>query len=119
MVPMRPGNLYRLHNISNSSLFHFASFRSNQELRESVFELADRCLECRVDEQPNSKLKPKTKKMLRELLALGIPLKSLNVVVRRVLGDLGKFKVVGLPSLEEIEGLSAEYDDDDDQEVSG
>lgn len=85
----------------------------NQQLRETVFELSDRCLECR--EQPGSKLKRKARKMVRELHTLGVPPESINVVVKRVLGDLADFKVRGLPSTEEFERYSAAYDNDDEE----
>lgn len=78
--------------------------RHNQDLRGSVYELSDRCLECRVDEHPNSKLKPKISQMVGELLRLGIPRQSVNIIVKEMLG-LTDFRVIGLPTPEEIEKI--------------
>ena len=92
-------------------LYHF---RINQELRETVEELRDRRLECRVDERPYSRLKPKIRKMLRELVALEVPRNSLIFVIKRILGDLGDFEVIGVPSIDEIHSLGEEINDDVD-----
>lgn len=88
--------------------------RSNQELRETVAELGDRCMECREDDHPRSRLKPKTKKMFRELMALGVPKKSLDHVVKRIIG-LEDFRVIGLPTAREIDRLGQGMDDDEDE----
>ena len=91
----------------------FVIFRSNQELRGSVMQLSDRRLECRVNEDPGSKLKPEVPKMVAELLRLGIPKPSLNVIVKEMLA-LAEYRVVGLPTRDEVENIEKDcYEDPD------
>jgi len=77
---------------------------SIQDLRDSVSELSDRCLECRVDELPGAELKSKVSSAIGELLRLGIPRQSVNLIVKRILA-LTDFRVIALPTPDEIDAI--------------
>ena len=52
--------------------------------------------------------------MLRELAALGVPKRNCSLVIKRILGDLGDFKIIEPPSFEEIQRTGEDIDDEDD-----
>ena len=53
-------------------------------------------------------LPAETKKMVGELLRLGVPTEGVNVVVRRILEGLNGFKVEGWPKPEDIDKINNE-----------
>ena len=56
------------------------------------------------------------KRVVRRLLRMGIPSEGVNVIFDRIL-KLSDFRVEAEPSVDEIERLNADYDEDAEDET--
>jgi len=89
--------------------------RTNQVLRASLAVFTERRFHCRVDDQPDAELKPETKKMIGEMLRLGVPKEGVNAVANRILG-LSEYRLESQPTQEEINRIAEKEEEKEDED---